>query len=95
MGAPVVVNNAAVVPPKKPEKSTCHQKVRSPSCTHRLTPELYTIMTPIKSNRAPLTKRISALAVTAAAALTLAAFSPNAHAQTPKPTKEFVALADS
>jgi hypothetical protein len=51
-------------------------------------------MTPIKFTRAPLTKRISALAVTAAAALTLAAFSPNAHAA-PKPPKELVALANA
>jgi hypothetical protein len=50
-------------------------------------------MTPIKSNRAPLTKRISALAITAAAALSFALFSPNAEAATPaKPTKEFTAL---
>ena len=50
-------------------------------------------MTPIKSNRAPLTKRISALAVTAAAAMTLSLFSPTAEAATPaKPTKEYLAL---
>jgi hypothetical protein len=45
-------------------------------------------MTPTKLNRAPLTKRISALAFTAAAALTLAVSSPSAYAA----TKEFTAL---
>jgi hypothetical protein len=50
-------------------------------------------MTPTKLNRAPLTKRISALAITAAAALTFAAFSPSAHAATIP--KEFQALANA
>jgi hypothetical protein len=50
-------------------------------------------MTPIKSNRAPLTKRISVLAITAAATFSFAVFSPSAQAATPlKPTKEFIAL---
>jgi len=47
-------------------------------------------MTPTKLNRAPLTKRISALAITAAAAFTFVISSPTAHAA--KPTKEFTAV---
>ena len=49
-------------------------------------------MTPIKSNRAPLTKRISALAITAAAAVSFAILSPEAQAAPAKPTKEYLAL---
>jgi hypothetical protein len=49
-------------------------------------------MTPIKSNRAPLTKRISVLAITAAAALSFSVFSPTAEALPLKPTKEYLAL---
>ncbi len=49
-------------------------------------------MTPIKLNRAPLTKRISALALTATAALTLSLFSPSAEAAPARPTKEYLAL---
>jgi hypothetical protein len=48
-------------------------------------------MTPIKSNRTPLTKRISALAITAAAC-TFAILSPEAQAAPAKPTNEYKAL---
>jgi len=48
-------------------------------------------MTPIKSNRTPLTKRISALAITAAAC-TFAILSSEAQAAPAKPTKEYKAL---
>jgi hypothetical protein len=53
-------------------------------------------MTPTKLNRAPLTKRISALAVTAAAALSFVVFAPNAQAATPiKPTVEYRELQEA
>jgi len=50
-------------------------------------------MTPTKLNRAPLTKRISALAFSAAALVTFSTLSPTAHAATP--TKEFTALVNA
>src|SRR5688500_11032533 len=49
-------------------------------------------MTPIKSNLAPLTKRISALAITAAAAFSFSLFSPSAEAAPLRPTKEYLAV---
>jgi hypothetical protein len=52
-------------------------------------------MTPIKSNRAPLTKRISVLALTAAAAFSFAVLSSEAqanHVTGIKPSKEYIAL---
>jgi len=50
-------------------------------------------MTPTKLNRAPLTKRISALAFSAAALVTFSTLSPTAHAAAP--TKEFTALVNA